>query len=127
MRRSRITFAAIALAMVMAGCGQGKDPVLAKVGKDAIRVSDFRNAYLAIKPQERPPLASLKDKQQFLDDLVSKSVMEHLAFEKYPELTDRQQWRLVRFREKELTDAVRKRLIRNGVSVTPAMKDWLFD
>jgi peptidyl-prolyl cis-trans isomerase C len=127
MLRSRIPFAAIGLAMVMTGCGQGKDPVLAKVGKDPITATDFKNAYLAIKPKERPPLATLNDKKQFLDDLISKAVMEHLAFAKYPELTERQQWRLIRFREKELTDAVRKRLIRNAVVVTPAMKDWLFD
>ena len=127
MLRSRIPFAAIGLAMVIAGCGQGKDPVLAKVGKDTITATDFKNAYLAIKPKERPPLATLNDKKQFLDDLVSKAVMEHLAFEKYPELTERQGWRLYRYREKELTDAVRKRLIRNEVTVSPAMRDWLFD
>jgi len=113
--------------MVMAGCGQGKDPVLAKVGKDTITATDFKNAYLAIKLKERPPLATLNDKKQFLDDLISKAVMEHLAFEKYPKLTDRQGWRLTRYREKELTDAVRKRLVRNEVNISPAMKDWLFD
>ena len=127
MLRSRIPFAVIGLAMVMAGCGQGKDPVLAKVGKDTITATDFKNSYLAIKPKERPPLATLNDKKKFLDDLVSKAVMEHLAFEKYPELTERQGWRLYRYRERELTDAVRKRLIRNAVKVSPAMKDWLFD
>ena len=128
MLRSRISFAALGFAMVMTGCGgQGKDPVLAKVGKDVVRASDFRESYLAIKPQERPSLATLDDKKKFLDDLVSKVVMEHLAFEKYPKLSERQEWRLHRFKEKELTDAARKRLIRNGVVVTPAMKDWLFD
>ena len=125
---SRFAFAAFGLAaMLVGGCGQGKDPWLAKVGKETVTVSEFRDAYIAVKPEDRPPLDTLEDKKKFLDDLVSKEVMEHLAFAKYPELTERQQWRLQRFKEKELTDAVRRRLIRSAVVVTPEMKDWLFE
>jgi len=126
MFRYRVPLAALGL-WLMAGCGQGKDPVLAKVGKDVVTASEYRNSYLAMKPQERPSLATLDDKKKFLDDLVSKKVMEHLAFAKYPKLTDRQEFRLTRFREKELSDAVRRRLIHDAVAVTPAMKDWVFD
>lgn len=124
---SRLAVAAFGLtAMVVGGCGQGKDPWLAKVGKESITASEFRDAYLAVKPTERPALETIEDKRKFLEDLISKEVMEHLAFEKYPELTERQQWRLQRFKEKELTDAVRRRLIRSAVVVTPEMKDWLY-
>ena len=125
---SRFAFAAFGLAaMVLGGCSQGKDPWLAKVGKETITVSEYRDAYLTQKPAERPALDTLEEKKKFLDDLVSKEVMEHLAIEKYPELTERQQWRLQRFREKELSDAVRRRLIRSAVVVTPEMRDWLYE
>jgi parvulin-like peptidyl-prolyl cis-trans isomerase-like protein len=127
MLRTRVRFAAFGLlGLTLVGCGQGKDPVLAKVGKEVITASEFRTSYLTIKPQDRPPLATLEDKKKFLDDLISKRVMEYLAFAKYPELTDRQQVRLRRYREKELADLVRKRLVRDAVAVTPAMKDWLY-
>ncbi|HET9233175.1 MAG TPA: peptidylprolyl isomerase [Candidatus Eisenbacteria bacterium] len=125
---SRFAFAAFGLAaMVLGGCGQGKDPWLAKVGKETITVSEYRDAYLVLKPAERPALDTIEEKKKFLDDLVSKEVMESLALEKYPDLTERQQWRLQRFKEKELSDAVRHRLIRSAIVVTPEMKDWLYE
>lgn len=109
------------------GCGGGGgDPVLADVGSKQIRVSDLKQAYQNMKPEDRPALVSTEDKQKFLDDLINKEVMEALAFEAYPELTERQSWRLKRFREKTLTDAVRKRLIRDEITITDAMKDKIY-
>lgn len=109
------------------GCGKGSDdPVLADVGSKQVRVSDMKLAYENMKPTDRPALATLEDKKQFLDDLINKQVMEVIAFQKYPDLTEPQTWRLKRFREKTLTDEVRQRLIKNEVVVTDAMKDTLY-
>jgi hypothetical protein len=112
---------------LMAGCGGGKDPVLAKVGSKEITASDYREAYLAMKPQERPALDSEEGKRSFLHDLISKEVMEAVALRKYPELNEQQWIRLRRFRENELTDRVKKRLLRQAIQITPAMKDWAYE
>jgi foldase protein PrsA len=109
------------------GCGGGgDDPVLAEVGSKQIRASDMTESYTTMKAEDRPAVATVEDKQKFLDDLINKEVMEILAFEAYPELTEPQTWRLKRYRDRELTDAVRAKLIRGQLKITDAMKDRLY-
>ena len=125
MKAVQVIFSAVFLVTVVAmGCGGGsKDPVIAEVGSKKITASTFSESYLMMKPDERPDLSTLEGKRKFLDDLINKEVMEMAAFERYPELVERQKYRLKRYREKELTSMATRALIRSQVPVTEEMKD----
>jgi peptidyl-prolyl cis-trans isomerase C len=121
-------FAVLFLLAALAGCGRGgKDPLLAKVGNEEIHASQFTDAYLALTPDKRPPLATLDDKRKFLDDLVNKQVMEQLALEKYPDITDAQKHRLERTRRRDLENKAKDLLISKQIKITTAMKDTLYE
>jgi hypothetical protein len=121
----RFAFVLMVLSPSLVACGGDQDPILAEVGPRQITVSDFNSSYISMKPEERPPMATPEDKAKFLEDLINKEVMELAAFERYPELEERQQWRLKRYRDKTLTDYVRTYLVRDQSAPTQEMKDRL--
>jgi hypothetical protein len=109
------------------GCGGDGDPVLARVGDREIRASDYIGAHQRMKSEDRPPLATLEEKRDFLEDLVNKEVMEVAAFEKYPDPPGRQAYRLERTRQGKLTDMASRALIRERCVVTEEMKDRVYE
>jgi hypothetical protein len=111
----------------LSGCGGGDaDPVLAEVGSRSITSSDFVSAYARMKAEERPEINGLEDKTKFLEDLITKEVMELAAFEAYPELTDKQKNRIKRYQETAFTNLARDHLVRNQVIITDEMKDKIY-
>ena len=95
MKRASIVSILMVFTFIFAACGGGGDnAVLAEVGSTVITVGDFAEAYINMKPEDRPAMASIEDKVKFLEDLINKEVMELSAFEAYPELEERQTWRL---------------------------------
>ncbi len=120
---------ALAALVLVPGCGQqnSNDPVLAKVGPRVIHASDYVDAYTAMAPANRPDLTEADARRSFLKDMVNKDLMELSASERYPSLVMQQQWRLKRYRETQLTQMVKKRLIDDVVHVTEAMKDSLYE
>ncbi len=120
-------FAAV-LAGALWGCGGGGgDTVLADVGPRKITEQDFVDALAGMEPADRPELDDMAGKEKFLNDLVNRDLMELAAFKAYPELTEQQGWRLKRFHDSQLTSLVRRRLIRDQIQITPAMKDSLYE
>lgn len=120
---------AVVLASILAGCGGAPDDdtVLATVGEQEITVGQFERAYTNMPAAERPDLGTLEAKRTFLDDLVNKRILELSAAEKYPELTQQQEWRLTRFRGTEVTKRIRKKLMADQVHVSEAMKDRTYE
>lgn len=113
--------------VVLSGCGGGEDdPVLAEVGSRSITSSDFVAAYAGMKDDERPQINGIDDKKKFLDDLITKEIMEMVAFETYPELTEKQQHRIKRYTDTAFTNRARDHLVRDQVIITKEMKDKLY-
>lgn len=128
MNLRRIMFLVVVTALgAAAGCGSDKDPVLAEVGQNVIRASDLTQAYVRLKPESRPPVATLDDKKAFLDDLINKQLMEILSQKKYPQVLPRLQTRITRYAEGQLTNIAKDALIRKRIHITPAMKDTIYD
>ncbi len=128
MKRIHVLAGLVALSAAMiVGCGQNSDdPVLAEVGNRTVRASDFEQAYLKMKPQERPDLTQMEGKQGLLKDLINKDLMEIAATEVYPDLILQQQWRLRRFRDTQVSHLVLAKLVKDQVHVTEGMKDSLY-
>jgi parvulin-like peptidyl-prolyl isomerase len=128
MKRIHVLAGLVALLGVMiVGCSHSSnDPVLAEVGSRQIRASDFTQAYLKMKPQDRPDLTQLEAKQALLKDLINKNLMEIAATEVYPDLILQQQWRLRRYRDNQVSALVKKKLVMDQLHITKAMKDSLY-
>ncbi len=128
MSRLSIVSILMVFTFIFAACGGGgDDAVLAEVGSTVITVGDFTEAYINMKPEDRPAIAAIEDREKFLDDLINKEVMELCAFEAYPELVERQTWRLKRFRDKTLTDLAKALLIKDYLKITTEMKDRTYE
>jgi len=96
------------------------------VGDREITVGEFRSAYEAIAPADRPDLDDPEARSQFLQDIINKNLLELAAWETYPELTQQQQWRVERLTKTRLRSDATKRMVADQVSVTEADKDAAF-
>lgn len=78
-RSMYIAGAAVALALVTAGCGGGggstDDQVVAEAGDIQVTLAEFHAAYTRITPSFRPDISTLEGKRSFADDLINQRII----------------------------------------------------